>query len=271
MQAIGMIETRGVLAAIESADVMLKTANVRLVSKEKVGGGLITVIVEGDVAAVKASVEAGAYAVENLDKSLLVSKHVIPRPVSDVHDLLLADIKELKEEKNLSKENEEIIVSDRVEGGLELKEEKNLSKENEEIIVSDRVEGGLELKEEKNLSKDKEEIIISDKVEGSLELKEEIKFVESTENKALTEDGKDFVQSKIELEDTEYVEINSKADFEQARLKVDESLLLRSLERLTNPKLKEIILDMDKSCDAKNLAKLSKLKLIEKLMSIPKR
>jgi len=173
------------------------------------------------VAAVKASVEAGAYAVENLDKSLLVSKHVIPRPVSDVHDLLLADIKELKEEKNLSKE--------------------------------------------------KEEIIISDKVEGSLELKEEIKFVESTENKALTEDGKDFVQSKIELEDTEYVEINSKADFEQARLKADESLLLRSLERLTNPKLKEIILDMDKSCDAKNLAKLSKLKLIEKLMSIPKR
>lgn len=221
MQAIGMIETRGVLAAIESADVMLKTANVRLVSKEKVGGGLITVIVEGDVAAVKASVEAGAYAVENLDKSLLVSKHVIPRPVSDVHDLLLADIKELKEEKNLSK--------------------------------------------------DKEEIIISDKVEGSLELKEEIKFVESTENKALTEDGKDFVQSKIELEDTEYVEINSKTDFEQARLKADESLLLRSLERLTNPKLKEIILDMDKSCDAKNLAKLSKLKLIEKLMSIPKR
>ncbi len=246
MQAIGMIETRGVLAAIESADVMLKTANVRLVSKEKVGGGLITVIVEGDVAAVKASVEAGAYAVENLDKSLLVSKHVIPRPVSDVHDLLLADIKELKEEKNLSKEKEEIIVSDRVEGGLELKEEKDLSKE-------------------------KEEIIVSDKVEGSLELKEEIKFVESTENKALTEDGKDFVQSKIELEDTEYVEINSKADFEQARLKADESLLLRSLERLTNPKLKEIILDMDKSCDAKNLAKLSKLKLIEKLMSIPKR
>lgn len=221
MQAIGMIETRGVLAAIESADVMLKTANVRLVSKEKVGGGLITVIVEGDVAAVKASVEAGAYAVENLDKSLLVSKHVIPRPVSDVHDLLLADIKELKEEKNLSK--------------------------------------------------DKEEIIISDKVEGSLELKEEIKFVESTENKALTEDGKDFVQSKIELEDTEYVEINSKADFEQARIKADEPLLLRSLERLTNPKLKEIILETDKSCDAKNLAKLSKLKLIEKLMSIPKR
>ena len=221
MQAIGMIETRGVLAAIESADVMLKTANVRLVSKEKVGGGLITVIVEGDVAAVKASVEAGAYAVENLDKSLLVSKHVITRQVSDVHDLLLADIKELKEEKNLSK--------------------------------------------------DKEEIIISDKVEGSLELKEEIKFVESTENKALTEDGKDFVQSKIELEDTEYVEINSKADFEQARLKADESLLLRSLERLTNPKLKEIILETDKSCDAKNLAKLSKLKLIEKLMSIPKR
>ena len=246
MQAIGMIETRGVLAAIESADVMLKTANVRLVSKEKVGGGLITVIVEGDVAAVKASVEAGAYAVENLDKSLLVSKHVIPRPVSDVHDLLLADIKELKEEKNLSKDKEE-------------------------IIVSDKVEDGLELKEEKNLSKDKEEIIISGKVEGSLELKEEIKFVESTENKALTEDGKDFVQSKIELEDTEYVEINSKADFEQARLKVDESLLLRSLERLTNPKLKEIILETDKSCDAKNLAKLSKLKLIEKLMSIPKR
>ena len=80
MQALGMIETRGTLAAIEAADVMLKAADVTLVEKTKIGGGLVTVTVTGDVAAVTAAVDAGASAAEHLGEDLLVSRHVIPRP-----------------------------------------------------------------------------------------------------------------------------------------------------------------------------------------------
>jgi microcompartment protein CcmL/EutN len=80
MQALGLIETKGLIAAIESADAMLKAADVRLLEKTVVGGGLVTIAVTGDVAAVKAAVEAGAAAVERISSSLLVSQHVIPRP-----------------------------------------------------------------------------------------------------------------------------------------------------------------------------------------------
>lgn len=84
MQALGLIETRGLLPAIECADVMLKTAQVKLVGRTFVGGGLVTIAVTGDVGAVKASVEAGVTAVEQINHSALVSQHVIPRP----HDSL---------------------------------------------------------------------------------------------------------------------------------------------------------------------------------------
>ncbi len=80
MEALGMIETRGLLAAIESADVMLKAAEVQLLEKVLVGGGLVTVTVTGDVAAVKSSIDAAAAAVSRLGPELLVSQHVIPRP-----------------------------------------------------------------------------------------------------------------------------------------------------------------------------------------------
>ncbi len=80
MQALGFIETKGVLVAIEAADAMLKAADVSLVEKTKVGGGLITVTVTGDVAAVKAAVEAGAAAVERINSAALITRHVIPRP-----------------------------------------------------------------------------------------------------------------------------------------------------------------------------------------------
>ena len=87
MQAIGLIETKGLIASIESADVMLKAADVKLVSKTLVGGGLVTITVEGDVAAVKASVDAAVSAVERLGMDLLISNHVIPRPVDSIRDL----------------------------------------------------------------------------------------------------------------------------------------------------------------------------------------
>ena len=84
--SLGMIETKGLIGAIEAADAMVKSANVQLVGKEQVGGGLVTVMVRGDVGAVKASVEAGGAAAKRVGE--LVSVHVIPRPHGDVEMIL---------------------------------------------------------------------------------------------------------------------------------------------------------------------------------------
>jgi len=85
-EALGMIETRGLVAAIEAADAMCKSANVSLVGTEKIGSGLVTVMVRGDVGAVKSSVESGAAAACKLGE--LVATHVIPRPHGDVEMIL---------------------------------------------------------------------------------------------------------------------------------------------------------------------------------------
>ena len=84
--AIGFIETRGLTGALEAADSMLKTAQVELVGKEKIGSGLITVIVRGEVGAVKAATEAGAEAASRLGE--LVAVHVIPRPHDELEAIL---------------------------------------------------------------------------------------------------------------------------------------------------------------------------------------
>ena len=85
-QALGMVETRGLTAAIEAADAMTKAAEVTLVGTEKIGSGLVTVLVRGDVGAVKAAVETGADAAARLGE--LVATHVIPRPHDDVEKIL---------------------------------------------------------------------------------------------------------------------------------------------------------------------------------------
>lgn len=85
-EALGMIETKGLVGAIEAADAMTKAANVVLIGYEKIGSGLVTVMVRGDVGAVKASVDAGVAAASNVGE--VVSKHVIPRPHSDTEKIL---------------------------------------------------------------------------------------------------------------------------------------------------------------------------------------
>lgn len=85
-EALGMIETRGLVAAIEAADAMVKAANVELIGSEKIGSGLVTVMVRGDVGAVKAATDAGAQAAKRVGE--VVSVHVIPRPHSDTETLL---------------------------------------------------------------------------------------------------------------------------------------------------------------------------------------
>ena len=85
-QALGMVETQGLVGSIEAADAMVKAANVHLIGKVHVGGGLVTVMVRGDVGAVKAAVEAGGAAAKRVGE--LVSVHVIPRPHEDVEAIL---------------------------------------------------------------------------------------------------------------------------------------------------------------------------------------
>ena len=84
--SLGMIETKGLIGAIEAADAMVKSANVQLVGKEPVGGGLVTVMVRGDVGAVKAATDAGAAAAEKVGE--LISVHVIARPHTEVDAIL---------------------------------------------------------------------------------------------------------------------------------------------------------------------------------------
>ena len=85
-QALGMVETKGLVGSIEAADAMVKAANVHLIGKVHVGGGLVTMMVRGDVGAVKAAVEAGGAAAKRVGE--LVSVHVIPRPHEDVEAIL---------------------------------------------------------------------------------------------------------------------------------------------------------------------------------------
>ena len=85
-EALGMVETKGLVGAIEAADAMVKAANVKLLGKEKIGSGLVTVMVRGDVGAVKASVDAGAAAAKRVGE--LISVHVIARPHDDVESIL---------------------------------------------------------------------------------------------------------------------------------------------------------------------------------------
>lgn len=122
MQALGLIETKGLISAIEAADIMVKSADVSIMEKTYIGGGLVTISVTGDVGAVKAAVEAGAAAVRNIDEQSLVSQHVIARPHSDVEMIIGKDnspdpsdddpsqplLKEEKEEDEKKPEENEI-------------------------------------------------------------------------------------------------------------------------------------------------------------------
>ncbi len=122
MQALGMIETRGLIGAIEAADAMVKAANVNLMGKEKVGSGIMTVMITGDIGAVKAAVDAGAAAAQSVGQ--LLGVHVIPRPHDEVENILKKEVP-----KEVPKEIEEEIielvevVKETTTQDLEIKEE----------------------------------------------------------------------------------------------------------------------------------------------------
>ena len=114
MQAIGMIETKGLLATIEAADAMVKSANVNILEKVYIGGGYVSVTVTGDVGAVKSAVDAGVSAVNRLGDNILVSHHVIARPHYDLESIMetkpaIERVEEAIEEKVLCEIVEECI------------------------------------------------------------------------------------------------------------------------------------------------------------------
>ncbi|MGF2055140.1 BMC domain-containing protein [Vagococcus fluvialis] len=127
-EAIGLIETMGIIAAIEASDVMLKTSNVTLLNKEIVKGGLVTVVITGDVSAVKTTVDAAVVAVNRLGVGLLMSSHVMARPDHSIESLLpktkeksesnFSDVEESIEEmpviSDLNTEIEEIVIEETV-------------------------------------------------------------------------------------------------------------------------------------------------------------
>ena len=138
MEALGMIETYGLVPSIEAADAMLKAAEVKLLERTFVKGGLVTITVTGDVAAVKASVDAGAAAAARLGDHCLVTQHVIPRPHAEVGQTIVNPIplSELREKEEESTDDDEEEGPKR---GIAENEDKNEQKTPDEPVASETV------------------------------------------------------------------------------------------------------------------------------------
>lgn len=183
MQAIGMIETKGLLAAIESADSMTKSANVQILEKVYVGGGLVTIIVNGDVGAVRTAVDAGVAAVKTLGEEFLISEHIIPRPHED-----LKAIMEFGQKKEEIKENiTDVEVKEQILE-KEIVVEKIEEIESEDEIFSDSLEADSQVE---NL-----EIVEEEKIEIAIEEK---KFTRKDIEEYLRENKKEEIISKLNI------------------------------------------------------------------------
>ncbi|MGH4120545.1 BMC domain-containing protein [Clostridium sp.] len=135
MQALGLIETKGLIAAIEGADAMLKAADVNLLEKTYVGGGLVSIIVTGDVGAVKAAIEAGGAAVRKINSIFLVSEHVIPRPHEDLDKIIVPAVP-LKNEDIITTQSAKIELQEELENKIIEDDNKEVYVEIEETDIS---------------------------------------------------------------------------------------------------------------------------------------
>ncbi|MBS3994172.1 MAG: BMC domain-containing protein [Alkaliphilus sp.] len=145
MQALGLIETRGLIAAVEGADAMLKAAEVTLLEKTYVGGGLVSIAVTGGVSAVKAAVEAGAAAVVQLNVAFLVSHHVIPRPHEDLDGIIVSakPKKDVQKEAVKAVKTETIVDMEEESEALDLENIDKTTTDN--IVLQYGLEKGLEI------------------------------------------------------------------------------------------------------------------------------
>ncbi|MEY8000885.1 BMC domain-containing protein [Clostridium sp. Mt-5] len=182
MQALGLIETKGLVAAIESADAMLKAADVNILEKMYVGGGLVSIAVTGDVAAVKAAVEAGAAAVGMLNSTLLISQHVIPRPHEYLEDTIISSklLKDMDIPTAASAEIEsaaEIIKEETAEAPAKVIEEEAV-KVPSEVVKEETAEAPVEVIKEQAFqaedaaveSFENDEVVLSGDTTPSLEM-----------------------------------------------------------------------------------------------------
>ena len=249
MQAIGLIETKGLIASIESADVMLKAADVKLVSKTLVGGGLVTITIEGDVAAVKASVDAAVSSVERLGMDLLISNHVIPRPVDSIRNLFEEESKDDTEISCESTIKDDIIVQDELEVETitqEIDEEVEIKKTQQEVEV-------VETQEEPQIDETQEEVeLLQDSNQYNQQIEEKSDIIEKFNIKSI--DKKNFTRS----------------EFEKIVSRYGNDTAQKVLESLNLTELRKLIKEYDDEVKGINISKLSKAKITEHIMSLVK-
>lgn len=180
MQALGLIETKGLVPAIISSDAMLKASDVNLLERTYVGGGLVSITVTGDVAAVKAAVEAGSAAVKTMNSQLLVSQHVIPRPHEELENTVvsavpLKDIDIDSDKIQIGKdERAETVneISTKVEE-TEVKSTKDIANKAEKIDTSIKID--LNKLHDKNYV---DKIVLKNGLEKAMKALGELKVVE---------------------------------------------------------------------------------------------
>ena len=248
MQAIGLIETKGLIASIESADVMLKAADVKLISKTLVGGGLVTITVEGDVAAVKASVDAAVSAVERLGMDLLISNHVIPRPVDSIRDLFD------EKDKVYTETSCENIIEDDIIKQDELEEETVITESHEDEI-SESVE---DESHEGEISESQED-----------ETQEELELPQDTNQYNQQTEEKNEVIEKFNIKSIDKKNF-TRSDFEKIVSTYGSDAAQKVLESLNLTELRKLIKEYDDEVKGVNISKLSKAKITEHIMSLVK-
>lgn len=206
MQAIGMIETKGLLATIEAADAMVKSANVNILEKVYIGGGYVSVTVTGDVGAVKSAVDAGVSAVNRLGDNILVSHHVIARPHYELESIIETKpaIERLEEsiEETVSYEVVEEAIKEEINENIE---EEIISEALEEVEALEVVNNSMDLEftkeeldklvEEKGLD-EAFEILGNLKVSKIRKLAKEFKNIDIT-SKAISKEDKDSLLIRL--------------------------------------------------------------------------
>lgn len=206
MQAIGMIETKGLLATIEAADAMVKSANVNILEKVYIGGGYVSVTVTGDVGAVKSAVDAGVSAVNRLGDNILVSHHVIARPHYELESIIETKpaIERLEEsiEETVSCEIVEEAIKEEINENIE---EEIISEALEEVEALEVVNNSMDLEftkeeldklvEEKGLD-EAFEILGNLKVSKIRKLAKEFKNIDIT-SKAISKEDKDSLLIRL--------------------------------------------------------------------------
>lgn len=242
MESIGLIETKGLLAAIESADVMAKSANIKILEKIYVGGGLVSITICGDVGAVKSAVEAGASAVKRLGENLLVSNHVIARPHEELGSILKVDPLMEKEESIL----EQVLTAVKVE------------EVNVEEISAEEINVEEELKEE---------------FQSELKFKTEVGFESNCKDEMLNLEVKEITLKKIES--TDYKNIVDSLVKEKIDQLASENKMIEIENSLKESKismLRKLIKEYKNfTLASKSISKLSKEDLIKKILDYYKK